>query len=263
MKRVAILTCPTCLIGASSANAAELPDSWQKGANVGAFWWKDLDDKRFPMWMSRLKANGTDSVLMAVPWYQDSLSSTELKPSYGTTKKCKRADGSNYSACKTPSMASVRKAIERAQGLGMKVGLKPLVEVGVGDESARPRSSIDLKNPGAVRAWFDSYKNMLSQYARLARDAGDGKGGFAVKLSYAANWNTIGPDAADPAAPLFFWDVLDEIGIEGYFPLVKPTRSGAHDNPSRGTLADGWSNDVGGFDLSPVDLLRSLNKEYG
>jgi Glycoside Hydrolase Family 113 len=133
------------------------------------------------------------------------------------------------SATKTPSLQSLQHAISRAHQLGLKVLLKPHVDVN--DGTWRGQIS-----PSAPDAWFNSYTQFISRYADLAQAAGADelavgtelatmsgyapqwrqvvatvRSRFSGPLTYAANW--------DEAESVSWWDALDYIGIDAYFPL--------------------------------------------
>ncbi|HVC08414.1 MAG TPA: hypothetical protein VNH15_00560 [Elusimicrobiota bacterium] len=131
----------------------------------------------------------------------------------------------------SPSDESVVAAMRRAKALGLLVALKPHVDL----ENGHPRSDIDPKD---APAWFVNYRAMILHYARLAAQGhadmfvvgtellhvdgpahrGDWKRLIAEvravypgPLTYAANsYNFI---------RVSFWDKLDYIGIDGYFPM--------------------------------------------
>jgi hypothetical protein len=140
----------------------------------------------------------------------------------GTTANYKHAESDERIA------ASAKTAHE----LGMKVLLKP--HVWVGDSSW-----CGAIQPPDWDAWVDSYAPVVEHYAKLATEIrADGyllgnELGTATKarperfrelvalarkhyegpISYAANW--------DEAARIPFWDDLDAIGVNAYWPLTK------------------------------------------
>lgn len=285
---LAALVAGAFAMGASPATAAPLPAQWQKGLNVTAFWWSDLSTTTFRTWLKRARTRAhADTVTFVVTWYQPTLGSTKIAPSYGTKKTCGDV-GNRWTRCKTPSMAALRAAIRAAKAQGLKVGIRPQVDVGTRSSNSRPRDRIDIR--GAQRmAWFKSYSTMLSQYGRLARDThadalvvgadltgmtnepedldywrhlvddtrsgallGDGKGGFTKELTYAMTWEEALREAADPEVHRFVWDTLNATGIDAYFPLVPV--SAPHDDPPVDTLRAGWDG--------AVAAVRAIHAEY-
>lgn len=287
--------------GASGARSiTPLPPTWREGLTVTAFWWQDLSGKRFDTWLRRARASArAGEVTFVIPWFQyfsdrnrsDHLNATEIHRSPGDTRSCRRIGGS-FTRCKTPSDAAVRGAIRRAKRLGLRVVLRPQLEVGRNSRTATDRDLIE-KGPAEKRAWFDAYKRFLSTYARIARDEradglvvgtglsamtnseddrtewraivaetrsgalmGDGKG-FAGELTYTAAWDSIVEDAKDPEQHLFFWEALDAISVSAEFPLVSEPP-----NPDIATLTSAWQTSVTGLPAGPAQLVRNLQAEY-
>ncbi len=151
---------------------------------------------------------------------------------------------------------------ERDQGLeattllarahGIRTLLKPHLWVRRGGPEAWP-GAIAMANEGDWDAWFASYREFLVHYARLAERLGIEalavgtelhraalarpaswraliarvREVYSGELTYAANWN-----AEFEEIP--FWDALDAIGIQAYFPLAD------HERPTLPELAAGW-----------------------
>lgn len=167
--------------------------------------------------------------------------------------------GFNYSS----NDASVRHAIEVAKSLGMKVVLKPMIDLENGD----PRSGI---MPSA--GFFASYDVFIDRYAALAEQEGvdlfvvgsglDGtqsdsadwqsvilgvRGTYSGLLTYAcsyANYSTIN-----------WWNTLDFVGINAYFPLV----TAQDPSPIQGTVKPPTGLD-GAFATQLAPLTTWLKK---
>jgi hypothetical protein len=115
------------------------------------------------------------------------------------------------------------------------------------------RGEIAMADEAAWTRWFESYRAFLLHYARLAEHTGmealcigtelhgtlgreadwrrlirEVRKVYRGRLTYAANWNR-------EFAEVPFWDALDFIGIQGYFPLA----DGEH--PSVEALKRGWT----------------------
>ena len=141
----------------------------------------------------------------------------------------KHFNGPRVDPEKTQSDSSVETVIGRAHDLGMKVTLKPHVDLDDG-------SSRTELLPQNLDEWFKSYEGMLSLYADIAERTGTeqlvvgtelkaisgeterwrgliemARDRYGGKLTYAANW--------DEFERVRFWDALDVIGIDAYFPL--------------------------------------------
>lgn len=143
--------------------------------------------------------------------------------------------------------SSVIKQIGRLQERGIRVHLKPHIWLVDGWRSNIKLSSDDWT------LWFDSYKERMLQYARIAtvtkvplfcigtelrtviKNKPDAwfelikevKTIYSGKLTYALNWD-------DPIEDIPFWDELDYIGIQAYFPLT------THKKPDLEEIKQGW-----------------------
>jgi hypothetical protein len=189
---------------------------------------------------------GVNFVAIVPTWYQDSYNSLEMKPND-----------------RTPSDSSIRHAIAKAHAENMFVMLKPHIDLI--DESGATRSDIGFQRDEDWGAWFSNYEKFIMHYARMAeaehvemlcigteltfaasrsaewrnRIIPKVRKAFSGRITYAANWD----DYTDVA----FWDRLDYIGIDAYFPLAK----GA--SPTTDELREGWrkwAGDIGKWQTS-------------
>jgi hypothetical protein len=177
--------------------------------------------------LAAVTAIGGTWVQLNPTWYQTSGSADTMAP-----------------ADQTVSDAGVRRMIRLARGAGLRVSLKPHVDL----RPAGDRSAIQPADPDA---WFAAYTQFIGHYAVLAREEGVAelvvgtelagvsadrerwlkvvaavRGTYAGPLVYAANF-----DEFDSVA---FWDAVDLIGVDAYFPLADaPTAD-------RDALAEAW-----------------------
>jgi len=147
-----------------------------------------------------------------------------------------------------PPDDDLRLAITQAHGLGLKIMLKPHIWL---DEhrDERWRGTIEMANEENWQAWFAAYRRFILHYARLA--AAENVELFCVGTELAttarqrqADWRqTIAQIRQVYSGPLVyaanwwgeydqiaFWDALDYIGINAFFPLSDAA------NPSMDTL---------------------------
>jgi hypothetical protein len=166
--------------------------------------------------------------LLLTTGYQESLSSSIIE----------------IDSALTPSMPSLRAAALRASSVGLAVALKPHVDV----RNGARRGSIDPDDP---ERWFDSYRNVILPLADFAESVGamhfvvgTELGGilrheeqwtrtislvrsrFSGTIIYAASW--------DEASVVPFWNDVDIVGIDAYFPVAHRTQAG------RFELLAGW-----------------------
>jgi hypothetical protein len=133
---------------------------------------------------------------------------------------------------KTVSDAGLERAITLAHANGLKVFLKPHVDL--------PNPGQDSRNnirPDDRGAWFASYTAFISNYAAMAARLGVEQFAVATELSSTtddrAAWlqvirtvraqyhGTLVYAAGDDFRRVPFWDAVDVIGIDAYWPVSK------------------------------------------
>jgi len=197
--------------------------SWSKG---------EYSRKPCDMSIDNVRKTNANALGILVTWYMDTPNSAEIEPD----------------PLKTPSDEDIVHAITEAQNRGMKVMLKPHVDVRDGSW----RGSI---SPTEKRSWWVNYETFILKYARLAeanevelfvigtelkRVATDHsnesswigliekvRSQFTGAITYAANW--------DEYQSIPFFQNLDYIGIDAYFPLCQSR------TPTLDELERGWT----------------------
>jgi hypothetical protein len=181
--------------------------------------------------------DGASAVQIVVPWYQADATASTFARLPGTT----------------PTDASIVSAVERIHELGGEVMLTAFVDAENGDW----RGYFDPTDSGA---WFAAQEELIRHYAALSEELGvsamsvgseytqteavyedqwrdvivAARGEFSGDLTYSANWNdTDGAGGGFEGVP--FWDDLDAIGVDAWFPLV-----GAGVPPEVNALIGGW-----------------------
>lgn len=178
--------------------------------------------------IEEIASTGANLITIVITAYQTSTGSSRLVPDDRRTARPE----------------AVLEAIGNARALGLDVALKPHVDLY--DESWR--GSISPADPAA---WFDDYEAFVLPWADVAESTGvslflvgtelagtldhesswrrviaDVRGRFGGAVTYAASW--------DEADRVPFWDDLDYLGVDVYFPVAD--RSGA----GRLELLAGW-----------------------
>ncbi len=191
-----------------------------------------------------LHALGVRQVAIVPTWYMDDASDPTVAPDPD----------------RSPSDASVSALISAAHAQGMRVLLKPHVDV----EDGTFRGEIAPSDPAT---WWTTYEGMTDHYATLAQRSGAEAMTVGVELksmspdtaafeqviagvrerfhgvlTYAANW--------DEVDNVGFWGDLDAVGVDAYYPLA--TAPGA----SVADLVRAWQPIVGHL----VGLAASLGK---
>ncbi|MEV5680766.1 hypothetical protein [Streptomyces sp. NPDC052179] len=190
----------------------------------------DVDDYGRPearRYLRQIARTGARWVVFTPTWYQD-----------GTDRSAM------HTTVETASDRSLRRIIALAHEAGLKVLLKPHVDLTDGGDRAAIR-------PADPDAWFTAYQRFITHYAALAAESDVAQ--FAVgtelagtsgdrphwnrviravrevyrgTLTYAANY--------DEYHRIPFWTSLDLIGIDAYWPLAESATA----DPAR--LAKGW-----------------------
>ncbi len=210
----------------------------QKGVNL-TLWSQDVNVDQLAASLDNLKALGADSISVNVWWFQDDINSDVIQ-----------ADFTHYSA----SDDSVRTVVAAIHERGMAVVLKPMVDLRndpthwrgniVGDEAW-------FTGPGGYGAFMDHWAdiasetsaemlvvgtelvNTASEEARWRTVVTDVRSRYTGPLVYAA---LHGGSSAATSANIGWWDALDFIGLDAYYPLTSKTA------PSLGELQAAWQD---------------------
>ena len=187
--------------------------------------------------IERLASIGVNWAAVITTWYQDRCESTEI---YALDEK-------------TPSEQGLRFAIRKMHELGIKVMLKPHLELIKCD--GKWRGDIGGEDDSGWQAWFASYTDFILRHAKIAQEEnvelfcvgtelskasisrpemwreliGKVRSVYQGPLTYAANW-------FEEFNQITFWDALDYAGLEPYFPLVGSLR------PTVEELKQAWSD---------------------
>ena len=213
-----------------------------------------------------IRANGANYVSVMVTQYMQTSTSNVIAPE--TTS----SPGYNSSQDSlSPTDSAVISALQDAHDQGLTVFLKPQVDSldGVFRGNFQPTSPAD---------WFASYQTFILHYAQIASENKVGGliiGTELISLSgsaYKTYWDNIiaqirsnypdltlayGANAtyvADEFTTVSFWDKVDIIGVDGYFPLTN------HADPTVAELVAAWTDNKDGFNI--VDALKRLQSTY-
>jgi hypothetical protein len=181
--------------------------------------------------LAKLQQTGCQWVAINVWWFQDTIYSTVIEPNY-----------SLY--CVRPE--SVKVAVDRCHQLGMKVMLKPNIDLA--QDPSHWRGQIVPST-----AWFNEYHNFINFWADFAEQNNVELFCIGCELastsSWADSWRSVASDVrthySGPIvyAALFFdegniywWDALDYIGIDAYYALTSLK------DPTPAELAAAWTS---------------------
>ncbi len=204
--------------------------SRQKGFSYAAWWNDSYLTPDSDASLENLRETGTEYVSLITTWYQADEHSTQIFSDKNST----------------PSDEAIIHAIQAIHSLGMKVMLKPHVDLYNGEW----RGEIYFDNEREWEEWFESYRNFICHYAKLAEENGveqfcvgcelvktvgreewfdiikDVRKNFSGLITYAADWSNYWN--------VTFWNALDFIGIDAYFGLTEKN------DPSMEELMNGW-----------------------
>jgi len=161
----------------------------------------------------------------------------------------------------------LRVTTQKAREQGIKTLLKPHIWLHKRENGDKWRSDIAMKDEAAWREWFANYRTFILHYATLAEETGiealcigtelhqtakrtedwlvliaEIRSLYKGELTYAANWYQEFED-------IRFWDRLDYIGIQAYFPVAKKEK------PSLEELISGWQ--------PYLKSIESVQRRYG
>jgi hypothetical protein len=234
----------------AAVNAAAAPA--YQGMSYTAFGENVLATAGSDQSIANMAAIGVDTVALNVWWFQDTVASTTMAE-----------DFSLYSA----TMSSVEHAIDEIHAQGMNVLLKPMLDVKDGTWRAHI-------NPSSPNTWFANYTNFLGTFADLAEEKGVAmfsigcelnnmenpahntrwtnlidnlRSRYSGPMTYSANWSPAGdpdgggpaPDSAGGYEDVSWWNQLDYVGIDAYFPVSN------NNNPTPAQLQSSWQSLAG------------------
>ena len=236
-------------------NVLKVPEMTYKGINFTSIVSGDFQSQRAKDLLNYFDGLGGNSVAIVCTWFQDTLTSTTI----------------GRHATKTVPDADVIAAIRYAKSLGMKVMLKPHVDVNTGEW----RGEIV---PTDWAAWFASYQTFINTYATIAKNEGvellcigtelakasartaewqsvisSIRGIYSGQLTYAAT--AFKADGLDEFMKVQFWANLDFAGLDAYFPMTSKTA------PAIDEIILSWSANKNNVDI--LKMLTDWQKTHG
>jgi exo-beta-1,3-glucanase (GH17 family) len=226
------------------------PSEFQKGMSYAAWWQGQYSTPSADQSLLNLTATGAKWLALIVTGYQETITSTVI----------------TYTLPRTPTDADLMHVITQAHNLGMKVMLKPHLDLNNDPAHWRGQIGIAFTTETEWEAWFASYRDFIAHYASLAqangveqfcvgtellgttgREAdwrqviGDVRGLFSGPITYASNHS--GEETS-----IQWWDAVDYIGVDAYYPLT------AKNDPTLAELKAAW--------VTPTLALENLSKQH-
>jgi hypothetical protein len=210
----------------SNCNAIEM-----KGISYCG-WWRDaLSTPDSNASLANASIDGCKWVSINVWGFQDTIYSTVIEPNY-----------SLYSV----SPESIKVAIDRCHQLGMKVMLKPNVDLAHDPDHWRGQIVPST-------AWFNGYHNFINFWADFAQQNNVELFSIGCELvntsSWADSWRSVANDVRthysgpivysalfNDEKNIYWWDAVDYIGIDAYYALTSLK------DPTPAQLATSWTN---------------------
>ncbi|MBI2552164.1 fibronectin type III domain-containing protein [Candidatus Uhrbacteria bacterium] len=230
-------TQPTALPQPNNSITQSLNNSQSiRGFNYAVWWHDSLGKPEARRSLDDLKATGANYAAFAPFWYQDAKTSTAIA-----------RDGR-----KSATDESLTSAIRYAKSIGLRVAFKPMVD-------SRDGTWRGKFEPADADAWFASYQDFILHYASLADAEGidyfvvgtefasltrpqytekwreiirETRAAYDGPITYAANW---GKRHEGEYYQVEFWDALDAIGIDAYFPVSRD------ENPDVAGVQNAWT----------------------
>lgn len=236
---VAILATLTVLSLVAAAPVQAATRVVEKGVSFTSYSSDAYDGSGARASLSELRATGATWAMVLVTVYQDNINSVTI----------------SRTGPQTPTDASLQGIVAYAHKIGLKVMLKPQVDLL--HDSAHSRSQIGLVfSKAAWTAWFGSYNETIVHYAQLAADThceqfsvgceldstvaheaawrhviADVRAVYPGIITYAADLYTVSPSDVKNVQ---WWDAVDLIGVDMY-----PTLS-IKLHPTVAELDAGW-----------------------
>ncbi|MGA7343560.1 MAG: hypothetical protein WBE72_19050 [Terracidiphilus sp.] len=232
-----------------------------------------LENPQGPDSAAALRATGANYTAVMATWYVQTYTSTSIAPA-------------SYS----PSDDAVIAAIQNLQAQGITVTLKPHVDsmdgIWRGDFTWPSSDTTTAEQQAWLTAWFTSYESFILHFAEIASENNVGTMVIGTEfakltgntcagscesywLQYVINpihaaypnltlaYGANATSAGDEFTTVSFWNDIDIIGVDGYFPLT------GQEDPSIQQLVNAWTvagDNVNGF--APFLALENLHSAY-
>jgi hypothetical protein len=263
---------------ASKALAQSQTGFTYNGMAYASYWYNEYQyTPQGPAGTAAMAAAGVDYATVLVTQYVTGPTDTTIAP--------ETTSSPGYPGYPTtPTDDAVVAAITNLQAQGIKVALKPHVDSLEGTwrgEFAPPSSDTPAEATAWADAWFASYQTFVLHYAAIA--AANNVDTFVIGCelrdlsgsAYESYWDNIiaqirtsypsltltyasnATSAGDEFTSVSFWDKLDMIGVDGYFPLTN------HSDPTLSELKNAWTNaadNKNGF--NPQQALENLQSAH-
>jgi len=232
-------------ISVESSNQNGFEPSFQKGMSYRHYPYP-YDSSYSNESLQRMAETNTEYVAITVWWLQKNVSSSQIYAKLGWTA----------------TNRALAMAIRKAHNLGIKVMLKPMVDPE--DYFQHWRGEIL-----GSQEWFENYKAFIGSYARFAQE--NDVDLFCVGCEFKssegnkASWEQVinevkkyysGPltyaATFDSYQSIAWWDHLDYVGIDAYFPLTD------NKDPTLEELREAWNRIANGVEYWALTIKKPI-----
>jgi hypothetical protein len=223
---------------------------FQKGMDYAAWWQGQYSTPGADQSLANLNNLGAKWLGLVATGYQETITSTTI----------------TYTLPRTPTDFDLVHAITQAHSLGMRVMLKPHLDLNNDPSHWRGQIGEGFTTEAEWQAWFASYRAFINRYAALAQ--ANGVEQFAVGTELVGtsgrevDWRSVISDVrALYSGPITYasnhsgeetsikwWDAVDYIGVDAYYPLTYKN------DPTVAELKTAW--------LTPTLTLENLSNQY-
>lgn len=203
------------------ASPGKLAGRIQKGMSYTAYRFGDYRFSSSDKSLKNVANTGAQWISLLVTGYQDTIGSTEIR----------------WDPPRTPSDDDLVHAIDDAHSVGLRVMLKPHVDLARDSSHWRGEIGSSFRGEADWKAWFASYSKALVHYAELASARGVEQLCVGTELSGPSareqEWRelvrqvrqrfkgtlTYASNFGGEETRIAWWDAVDYIGVNGYYPL--------------------------------------------
>ncbi|MEM7283207.1 MAG: hypothetical protein AAF438_16445 [Pseudomonadota bacterium] len=245
---VALLILSVFAVYQNNLDVAGQQSSYQKGIGYATYFNGLYSSAQSDQTIENIADTGAEWVNILVTQYQFDLNSTNI-----------------YPTSKTPTDEDLIHVIAKAKSVGLKVMLKPHVDIQSNEAEWRGRIGQNFSS-SQWSAWFSTYRNFIGHYAELAEEHGVEQFVIGTELvttsARESDWRRVASHVRDRySGPITYsanhtgeetnirwWDAVDYIGLSGYYNLTDKN------NPTVAELRTAWQ--------PHIQTLETLSQQY-
>ena len=225
------------------------PPSFQQGMSYATWWQGQYSTPEADQALAELAATGAEWIALIVTCYQETYLDTEI----------------TCDLPRTPTDGDLAHVIQSAHNLGLKVMLKPHIDLNSDPDHWRGNIGQGFTEE-QWQAWFNSYQVAITHYAMLAQAHKVEQFSVGTELvgtsQRETDWRQLitvvrktydgtlvyASNHGGEEQRITWWDALDYIGVDAYYPLTDKN------NPTVAELEAAWEQ--------PIAILETLHNRY-